>query len=201
MLHMQRNKNTYYVAKKFNITYSFLQCRERREWYLGGMTLFSAFSPSDLMFAFCVAFVAGWVKGMVGFAMPMVTISGLSLVLPPDLALAGLILPTLVTNGVQALREGWSAALASIRKFRVFLLVGMVFLFAGAQLVTMVPPQTFLLMIGFPVAFFALIQMLGVRLVLQQPSTRVEAVVSAIAGFIGGMSGVWGRRRWLPDGA
>ena len=38
---------------------------------------------------------AGFIKGVVGFAMPMVFIAGLSLIVPPELALAGLILPTL----------------------------------------------------------------------------------------------------------
>ncbi|MEM6659933.1 MAG: TSUP family transporter, partial [Pseudomonadota bacterium] len=118
------------------------------------MTVFSTLSPPDLMLALTVALVAGWVKGLVGFAMPMVLISGLSVFLPPELALAGLILPTLVTNGVQALRQGTSAALTSIRQFRVFLGVGVVFLMIGAQLVTLVPASTFLLLIGLPVTFF-----------------------------------------------
>ncbi len=58
---------------------------------------------------------------MVGFAMPMILISGLSSVMAPELALAGLIVPTLVTNGMQSLRQGVGAAKASIRKFHVFL--------------------------------------------------------------------------------
>lgn len=156
------------------------------------MTFFPMLTPQDLLLALAVAVLAGWVKGMVGFAMPMVLVSGLSMFLPPDVALAGLILPTLVTNGVQALREGVSAALSSIRKFRIFLLVGLVFLLAGAQLVSLVPARTFLLMIGAPVTFFALIQILGVRLTLNKPSVRIEVGIGAIAGFVGGMSGVWG---------
>ncbi len=157
-----------------------------------GMDLFSLISPQDLALAFFVAFVAGWVKGMVGFAMPMVLISGLSIVLAPQLALAGLIFPTLVTNGVQALRDGLSAAFQSIRKFRVFLLVGLIFLLLSSQLVSIVPAKVFLLMIGAPVTVFALIQLLGAKLVLENPSKRAEALVSAVAGFVGGMSGVWG---------
>ncbi len=156
------------------------------------MTVFSILSPSDLMLAVLIAFLAGCVKGMVGFAMPMVLVSGLSMILPPELAVAGLILPTLVTNGVQALREGIGAAYASIKRFRVFLSVGLLFLLAGAQLVTRVPPSTFLLLIGVPVSIFALLQVLGVALTLKAPSTRIEATIGAIAGFVGGMSGVWG---------
>ena len=139
-----------------------------------------------------VALVAGWVKGMVGFAMPMVLVSGLSMFLPPDLALAGLILPTVVTNGFQALREGVPAAISAMKSFRVFLAAGLVFLLMGAQVVSSLPASTFLLMIGIPVSFFALIQVLGVQLVLRNPSPRIELGIGAVAGFIGGMSGIWG---------
>lgn len=156
------------------------------------MTLLSALSLPELILAFTIAFGAGWVKGMVGFAMPMILVSGLSMFLPPDLALAGLILPTLVTNGVQAFQEGARAAVQSIRTFRVFLIVGLAFLLAGAQFVSFLPPSTFLLMIGLPVTFFAFVQVLGLRLTLRHGSARIEALVGAIAGFIGGMSGVWG---------
>ncbi|WP_170387259.1 sulfite exporter TauE/SafE family protein [Ruegeria atlantica] len=156
------------------------------------MALFSLFTPQDLLLATSVAFVAGWVKGMVGFAMPMVLVSGLSMFLPPDIAIAGLILPTLVTNGVQALREGFAAAVSAIKQFRVFLIVGLVFLLLGAQLVSVVPTQTFLLIIGVAVTVFALIQVLGVGLKLSNPSARIEVMIGAIAGFVGGMSGIWG---------
>ncbi len=156
------------------------------------MTLFSALSSQELMLAFGVAFLAGWVKGMVGFAMPMILVSGLSMILPPDLAIAGLILPTLVTNGYQGLREGVPAAISAVRQFRVFLSVGLVFLLLGAQLISIVPARTFLLIIGVPVTFFALIQVLGLKLTLEKPSVRIEVGIGSIAGFVGGMSGVWG---------
>ncbi|MEW2918110.1 sulfite exporter TauE/SafE family protein [Ruegeria sp. ANG10] len=156
------------------------------------MTLFSLLSPQDLLMAAAIAFVAGWVKGMVGFAMPMILVSGLSMFLPPDLAIAGLILPTLVTNVFQALREGVPAAVSAIKQFRIFLLVGFVFLALGAQVVSAVPASTFLLMIGLPVTVFALFQVLGMQLTLSKPSARVEVGIGAIAGFVGGMSGIWG---------
>lgn len=156
------------------------------------MDLFSLMSLQEFYLALVVAFVSGWVKGMVGFAMPMILVSGLSMMLPPELALAGLILPTLVTNGVQALREGVPAAVASVRKFRVFLGVGLVCLLASAQLINILSPKAFLLILGAPVSFFALVQLLGLKLTLQAPSMRVEAMVGAVAGAIGGISGVWG---------
>ena len=63
---------------------------------------------------------AGFIKGVVGFAMPMVFIAGLSLIVRPELALAGLILPTLITNIWQAFAQGRTAAWQSVTRFRLF---------------------------------------------------------------------------------
>ena len=68
--------------------------------------LLSVLSPIQLGIAFAIAFSAGLIKGMVGFAMPMIMVSGLSMFLPPDYALAGLILATLSSNQPTA-TENW----------------------------------------------------------------------------------------------
>ena len=157
----------------------------------------SFFAPDLTLWVFLVslgfAALAGVVKGMVGFAMPMILVSALSSFIAPELALAGLILPTLVTNGVQALQHGWAEALASVHKFRRFLGVGLVMLIVSAQLVAVMPQEVLLLGIGLPITVFALLQLAGWRLRLR-PEARplAEVVIGAIAGFIGGMSGVWG---------
>lgn len=155
-------------------------------------SLFTLISPSDLALAFAVAGVAGVIKGMVGFAMPMILISGLGMFLSPELALAGLILPTVVTNGMQALRQGWVAAWESVKQFRVFLMVGLVFLLISAQFVRVLPVNVMLLLIGIPVTGFAFLQLIGFGFTLAAPSKRIEAAIGAFAGFIGGLSGVWG---------
>lgn len=146
-----------------------------------------------LAFAFAVAFCAGVVKGIVGFAMPMVMISGLSSVMPPDVALAGLILPTLVTNLWQALRQGIRAALGSLRRFRVFLIAGFVFMIAGAQLVPVLSSGAMLLILGVPVTAYGAISLAGHSPRLPpNPGPRTEAGIGAVSGFLGGISGIWG---------
>ncbi|MBT3140206.1 sulfite exporter TauE/SafE family protein [Falsiruegeria litorea] len=155
-------------------------------------SIFSITSPSELALIFLIATLGGLIKGLVGFAMPMVLIAGLTMIVPPDWALAGVILPAVVANGMQALHSGKAAAIASVLRFRVFLLVGLVFLLSSAQLVTRVEPDTFMLMIAVPVVAFVLMQLLGVRFRVHRQSARLDAFVGAIAGFIGGMSGVWG---------
>ena len=139
-----------------------------------------------------IALLAGIVKGVVGFAMPMILISGLSTFLPPQVALAALIVPTLVTNSMQALRQGPRAAAESVTRFRPFLLAGLVALAVSSQLVAVLPMQVLLLAIGVPVTGFALVQLAGFQLVLSQRSRVLDLGIGGFAGFIGGLSGVWG---------
>jgi len=77
-------------------------------------SIFALMTPDLFVLSLAVGLVAGMIKGLVGFAMPTVLISGVSMFLPPEIALAGLILPTLVTNGLQALRQGFGEALRSL---------------------------------------------------------------------------------------
>jgi len=147
---------------------------------------------SIMVMSFGVALFAGFVKGLVGFAMPMIIISGLSSLMSPELALAGLILPTIVSNVWQALRQGLEAALESIRSFKVFLLVGGVVLAGSAQLVTVLSQSVLFLIIGIPVTMFAVMQMLGWRFSLRERTWQFDTGVGAFTGFIGGLSGVWG---------
>lgn len=144
------------------------------------------------LFACGLVFLAGLIKGVVGFAMPMIIISGLSSMVSPEIALAALILPTLATNGWQGLRQGWAAAWASVKAFRVFLICGGVTLLASAQLVRIMPQQALYLCIGIPIVLFAAMQLIGWRLRLAGRSNRAEAAVGTFAGFVGGVSGVWG---------
>jgi len=153
---------------------------------------FDLLTPGLWAIAFSIAVLGGFVKGVVGFAMPMVVISGLSSFIDPELALAGLILPTLVANGTQALRQGIGPAIASARQFWVYLTVGGVVLILSAQLVRVLPISVLLGLIGVPVTLFALLQLAGWRFSLSRRRADVEAGIGAFAGFLGGMSGIWG---------
>ena len=147
-------------------------------------------SPMFFMAAFVVTLFAGFVKGAVGFAMPMIMISGLGSFLPPETALAALILPTVVANLWQALRQGLWRAVQSMQLVWRFLLVGLVFLAGSAQLFTVLPTQVLFLLIGAPITLFSAAQLLGWR--PRFVGRAAEFILAAIAGFSGGLSGVWG---------
>ncbi|WP_286760243.1 sulfite exporter TauE/SafE family protein [Sulfitobacter sp. UBA1132] len=153
---------------------------------------FSLLTPSEWAFAFGIGLVAGFIKGVVGFAMPLVLISGLTMFLPPELALAGLIFPTVITNMFQALRQGVAAAWDSIKIFKVFLIAGGIALGLSAQTVRFLAADTMLLVIGVPITLFALWQVTGRSFTLSHRSTKLEAFIGAFAGAVGGVSAVWG---------
>lgn len=149
-------------------------------------------STIQLLCAGGIGVAAGFVKGVVGFAMPLVFLSGLTLFLPPELALAGLILPTLLTNLQQSLRQGFAAAWQTVRQFRFFLLAGGLTLVTVAQFVLVLPERLLVGILGVMVTTFVVLQLSGVRFQLRRQTARSDALVGAATGVFGGMAGVWG---------
>ncbi|MDT0681647.1 sulfite exporter TauE/SafE family protein [Roseicyclus sp. F158] len=146
-----------------------------------------------LVLAASIAVGAGVVKGATGFAFPMIMISTLGSFLPPQIALAALIVPTVVTNGFQAFREGPAAAWDAVRAHWLFVLVVSICLILSAQLVGLLDPRVIFAAIGVPITLFAIFQLGGWRLRITPGSKRkVEIGAAAFAGAVGGFSGVWG---------
>lgn len=143
--------------------------------------------------AMTIAAFAGFVKGAVGFAMPMIMISAFSSFLTPHLALAGLILPTVVTNLSQAFRQGVRPAVDTARSYHRFLIATLVMLVISAQFVEFIPKTAFLLLLGVPITLFAGLQLMGQKLALRlEHRTRAEWMLGVVGGLYGGVSGVWG---------
>ncbi|TDL79855.1 sulfite exporter TauE/SafE family protein [Palleronia sediminis] len=149
-------------------------------------------APELWPFAFAVAMLAGFVKGAVGFALPLVMISGLTVFLEPKLALAGLILPAVLANLAQALRGGWAETRAAIAEFWRLIAAVAVMVFVTAQLVTAMPDRVFFLAVGVPVLAMSAIQLFGVAFVVRGPRAVWDVGLGLISGAIGGVSGVWG---------
>ena len=143
--------------------------------------------------AMAITLVAGFVKGAVGFAMPMIMVGAFSSFLPPELALAGLIVPTFITNLSQAFRQGAGPALDTMRTYWRILVATILFIVISAAFVHVIPQKLFLLLLGVPITAFALLQLSGHNLVLKlEHRTRAEWILGAIGGLYGGVSGIWG---------
>jgi uncharacterized membrane protein YfcA len=157
------------------------------DWLTGGLSM-PAFAA-----ALAITFFSGFVKGTVGFAMPLIMISAFGSFMPPETALAGLILPTLVTNVSQSLRQGWRAAWESVVTYRRLIVSTILCIALSAPLVGVIPQRAFLLLLGVPVTLYALLQLAGLRLALHlRHRARAELLAGVVGGLYGGISGVWG---------
>lgn len=143
--------------------------------------------------ATAITVFAGIVKGAVGFAMPMIMISALASFLPADQALGALILPTLATNLAQALRQGLTAALATLREYRRLLITLCLSVALAAQLVPVMPQALMLAALGLPITAFAVSQLAGWQARFDARNRgRAEVLAGTVGGLFGGISGIWG---------
>jgi uncharacterized membrane protein YfcA len=143
--------------------------------------------------ACCVTLAAGFVKGAVGFAMPLIMISGLSLFLDPLVAVAGIILPIVMSNLLQVMRHPWSQAGEAVREYWRYIVIVCVTIVMVAQFITAIPTQTFYLVLGVPVVLLSVVQLIGVRFRIAPEWRRAsEWGVGLLAGALGGLTGTWG---------
>jgi uncharacterized protein len=155
--------------------------------------LMAGLTPASFAAALAITLFAGFVKGAVGFAMPMIMISAFSSFLPPEVALAGLILPTVFSNIAQAFRQGAAAAWDTVKTYRRILIATVLMILISAQFVRAIPQDIFLLLLGLPITAFAAMQLMGRNLALRlEHRNRAEWILGAIGGLYGGVSGVWG---------
>jgi uncharacterized protein len=175
-------------ALAWNVAERAQQCKGAgMEWVMGGL------SAPGFAVALATTLFAGLVKGAVGFAMPMIMISVLSSFLPPQVALAALIVPTLVTNVLQAFRQGLPAFWATVLAWRRYLIITVVALVISAQFAGAIPQAWFLMALGLPITVFALLRLRGVAMVVHTAHrARLQVGSALVGGLYGGVSGVWG---------
>ncbi|MEM6441355.1 MAG: sulfite exporter TauE/SafE family protein [Pseudomonadota bacterium] len=156
--------------------------------------LLSDHGLAALIFAVFGMTAAGFSKGVVGFALPMISVSLIGSVMPAQMAIAAMILPGIVTNIWQTFRQGLGAARRTLRQFWRLNAVLFVMIALCAQLVTILSDRALFLILGLGVSVFGALQLSGFGLPPTPPARRgaMEAVVGAVAGFFGGLAGVWG---------
>ncbi|MFN4101287.1 MAG: sulfite exporter TauE/SafE family protein [Pararhodobacter sp.] len=156
-------------------------------------TIFLDLPVWALLLAALVTFGAGFVKGAIGFAMPLIMIALLPSFMPAHTALAALILPVLVTNLHQSLRQGVVPAVAAGRKYWRIITATVVGILITAPFVVVLPQQVMFLLLGIAVLFFAGLQLSGWTPDIP-PGMRspIEVAAGLIGGLYGGISGIWG---------
>lgn len=156
-------------------------------------SIFSLISPELLVFAFAVTVVAGIVKGAVGFAMPLIMISGMGVLLDPKLVIAGIILPIVVSNFLQVAKAGFGEAVAALKEYKLYVLLTCVMILITSQFVKVVSADTMLLGLGIVVTALCLVQLSGLKIVIPPERRPIASVIAGLAsGILGGFAGTWG---------
>lgn len=159
-----------------------------------GMDAFvAAYGMAGLLGAVFAMAAGGFAKGVVGFALPLIGLSIAGSFLPYPVAVAVLIMPMLVSNLFQGLRQGLGPALGTLHQFWWLNLVLVVGIALAAQLVLALPDRLLFAILGVAICVFGASQLLGWQLALPAGHRfATETGVGAVAGFFGGLSGIWG---------
>lgn len=144
-------------------------------------------------FVTAVYVLGGYIKGAIGFALPVVAVAGAATVVDGRTAVATAIVPVLVANSMQVLRAGLLPMIASLERFWITALVLMIAIGLSAPLLAWMPDRVFLLILGVGVGLFGGAQLAGWRPVIAPSGEKPWGVVTgAVSGFFGGVTGSWG---------
>ncbi|WIV51048.1 sulfite exporter TauE/SafE family protein [Marivivens sp. LCG002] len=156
-------------------------------------TLFSSLPLELIVFAFGVTLVAGVVKGAVGFAMPLIMISGMGIAIDPKVVVAAIIFPIVMSNFLQVAKAGFGEARQALKDYAVYVSIVCVMILVSAQFLTVIPTETMFLVLGIPVTILCAIQIAGVRFTIPENRRGVSAVIAGfLSGALGGLAGTWG---------
>ena len=143
----------------------------------------------DILAIAAVAFtLAGFVKGVVGFGFPVITLIILTLTIGLLDALAIIVIPTIVTNVWQGLSGPYLKDIS--RRMGLYILVSATFIWLTSAYLTVVDIRWPTAMLGGVLFIFALSRLLNVRLSVSPRWERPLSVpLGAINGMLTGMTG------------
>ena len=151
------------------------------------MSLPAGLSEAELAAVLAIFLMGGFVKGALGFGLPIATISVLPLVIPVDMALAINTVVQPVTNLGQLFGSG--QALASVRRFwpmTVTLAAGVAI---GASFVKALEAETLLTILGLFVMAFTAVSLRGLALPVPRRHERAAGLGAGLAaGVIGALT-------------
>ena len=149
--------------------------------------------PAMLAFAFVVTLLGGFVKGAVGFALPLVMISGMGILIEPQLVVAGIIIPILTTNILQVMRAGLGQARAAVADHWRYISIICVMILISAQFLRSIPTDGMFIILGVPVVVLCVVQLAGWRPRIA-PGWRHPFAwfAGALSGTLGGLTATWG---------
>jgi len=138
--------------------------------------------PSSLWIVIAVFFLAGLVKGVIGMGLPSVSLGFLTVVFNLPTAMALLVVPSIVTNLIQASTGGHAMQLLK-RLWRFFLAASMS-VGLGALLFHRAPTSLWTALLGVLLTLYGLVSLLNYR---PSISTDREKRLAIPAGLLNGL--------------
>jgi uncharacterized membrane protein YfcA len=150
-------------------------------------------APPMLAGAFAVLVLAGFIKGTLGFGLPLVALSLLSNVIEIHLALALLTMPIVFSNLWLGMQGGDFGG--TLHRFWTLILAVGVGIFIGSKLLAGIDSRLLMLIIGVAIIVFTLADRLhaGRGVVIPEHLARRWGVAAGIiGGVMGGLSTAYG---------
>jgi len=137
-----------------------------------------------------VLLLAGFVKGIVGLALPIITVGLLSSFLPVPIVLAIVILPIVFANLWQAISTGH--VFVAVRRFWLVIICLMTTLWFSAKLVVALDANTLYGIVGAAIVLFSVSSAIpSVPALPPRLEKWVGPLAGALGGFLGGVSAIW----------
>lgn len=154
------------------------------------MSLVVAVDPAMAVFVVLVFFLAGIIKGVVGFGMPLFAITVLASTMPLSMAIATNVGPSLITNVVQAFRGPYLVAL--FKRLWLFLIPAIGLIWFGIAIQVQVDPAYPGLALGVLAILFALVSFSKLKLAVPPQRERLAGfLVGIVNGIVTGITGVF----------
>ena len=134
--------------------------------------------------------IAGTIKGLAGLGLPTASAGIMTLWIAPRTAIALILIPMLVSNAWQVLRMG--DVLGTIRRYAPLCAALALVLFVTLSLSASAPDRVIFIVLGLSILSFSVVNLL---VALPQLPARLDKpaqlIAGAIAGALGGLSGIW----------
>jgi uncharacterized protein len=153
--------------------------------------LFDLFAPWVLAYVALCFVVAGFVKGLVGFGLPLVAVSLTGQVLTIEQAVVLNLFPVILSNLLQAFSGGH--ALPALKRFKWLIVALLIGLAVGTRLLVSIDSERLMLLLGLIVIGYCALDMIGLRLYIRHhQETPAGVLAGLVAGIMGGLSTVYG---------
>ncbi len=154
------------------------------------LTIFSSLNWGTVAFAAFIFFLAGIIKGVVGFGMPLFAISVLALTMPLTTAIAANVGPSLTTNMRQAFRGPYLLAL--LKRLWPFLVPAIVLIWFGIAIQVQINEAYPGLMLGLLAVIYACLSFFKLELRLSRSQEKpVGFIVGVVNGLVTGITGIF----------